>query len=866
MHNLTLDHVYESLNTTDQGLNSDEAAQRLKKYGKNILEKEDKKSLITILISQFNNPVVYLLVGAVIISFVFADIPEAVAIIIVILLNAAIGFWMEYKAQVSLETLKKIDPLHAKVRRGGKEKEVKAGELVPGDLIILEAGNVVPADSRLISSKECKADESPLTGESVPVDKSPGRLDEDTPLPERTNMLYKGTSVVTGKTEAIVTATGMHTEIGNISRIVTEARGEKIPLNRKLARLTNRLIWIILGLSLSFFIFGWIAGKELYLLLQTAIAWAVAAIPEGLPIVTSISLARGMLRLAKRNVIVQKLAAVETLGETTVILTDKTGTLTRNRLTLTKAEFAGGRIRFKDFDRSSESEAFDQFYKISVLCNDAKPDNGGYKGDPLDVALFEFASEFAPDKFSALRKHPLVNEDPFDSESMFMGTIYELDDELYIAAKGATETILNRCSYFLDNGNKRKLGKPEAENWIKKDRELSASGMKVIGFAYKNAGTDKKATMEQSDDFIDEMIFVGLGAFIDPVRSSVVKPLEKCHRAGIKVVMVTGDHPETALNIAKEVKLVRDDDENVIHGKEISGISDLSEASVFARVDPSQKLDIVTLYQEQGEIVGMTGDGVNDAPALKKADIGIAMGKRGTQVAREVADMVLKDDAFSSIVDAIEQGRTIFENIKKFIIYQLSYHLAEIIIIASISFTMFILPLYPLQLLFINLLSDVFPALALGIGKGNNTIMNRPPKDPDEPVISKTDWKLIIVYGFVISIFVITSYIISYTLLRLSPEECNNIAFFSLAFGQLLHTFDMRSSEEPIFINQVTKNRYVWMAIGFCASMLLAAYFVPLLSDVLSLVQLDIKAWLIIIATSILPLLANQVIKHFWKK
>jgi Ca2+-transporting ATPase len=409
---------------------------------------------------------------------------------------------MEYKAQVSLQALKKIDPLSTRVLRDGEEKEIKARNLVPGDVIRLETGNLVPADARIISSNECKVDESPLTGESVPVYKESGKLDEDIPMTDQNNMLFKGTALLTGNARAIVTATGMHTEIGNISRMVTDASDEKIPLNRKLSKLANHLIWIILGLSAAFFVLGWIAGKEVYLLLQTAIAWSVAAIPEGLPIVTSISLARGMLRLAKRNVIVQKLAAVETLGETTMILTDKTGTLTKNQLTINSVEFIDGRTEPGKKDASIESEAFEHFYKISVLCNSAKPDNGGYKGDPLDKSLLEFTDEYDHKKFSDLNKLPLINEDPFDSDAMFMGAIHQIDDKLYITAKGASETILDKCSHYFDRGKIVKTDKSFIKRWTEKDHELSASGMKVIGFAYKNVNTGQKEKLEQKEDLL----------------------------------------------------------------------------------------------------------------------------------------------------------------------------------------------------------------------------------------------------------------------------------------------------------------------------------------------------------------------------
>ena len=864
-HSLSVEESFETLETTEKGLEASQVKERREQFGKNRLEAEEKKSVFAILLSQVNNPVIYLLVAAAIVSLIFSDIPEAIAIVVVILLNTAIGFWMEYKAQTSLEALKEMDPLKVKVTREGETREIKAEELVPGDLIVLDSGDLVAADARIVFASELNVDESPLTGESVPVEKNTEKLEEDTQLGDRTNMLFKGTAVTSGKARAVVTATGMDSEIGEISKMVSEAGSDKIPLNKKLGKLSRRLIWVISGLSAIFFVLGWLAGKEIYLMLQTAIAWTVAAIPEGLPIVASISLARGMLRLAKKNVVVKKLAAVETLGETTVILTDKTGTLTENRLTLDVIDLEGDALRAKEAGEWKEDERFRHFYKISVLCNDAEEDQDELHGDPLDVALLEFASDHDPDAFNALKEMKQINEDPFDSESMFMAAVHENDEGCYISAKGATAAVLDFCTHYFDGKETKKIDEEFRKKWKDKDSEHSADGLKVIGFAFREEPCKNKDQWKDQDDFAKDMTFIGLAGFIDPVRDDIADSVKTCHHAGIRVVMVTGDHPETALNIAGKIHLLEEGHDQAIHGKDLKDHKDITSAPVFARVDPAQKLDIVEKFKEQGEIVGMTGDGVNDAPALKKADIGIVMGQRGTQVAKEVADMVLKDDAFPSIIKAIEQGRIIFDNIRKFIVYQLSYHLAEIIIISAISFTTFKLPLLPLQLLFLNLLSDVFPALALGIGQGSKNIMERKPKDPEEPIITGRHWLITGLYGVVISVYVIGAYFFATEAMDLSAGLGNNVAFFSLAFGQLLHVLNMREGDEPIFRNQVTRNKYIWMALGLCSAALIAAYFIPLFRNVLSFQSLDPKIWGLIILTSLLPLITNQVLKKIWK-
>jgi P-type Ca2+ transporter type 2C len=876
-HRLKAEEVFSRFDSKEEGITGEQAAERLKKYGANIIEGKKQSSLLRLLLDQLNNPIIYLLVGATAVSFSFGDIPEAIAIIVVIILNTAIGFWMEYQARISIKALKKLNRLKTQVIRDNETRKTDASKIVPGDVIDLDVGDVIPADARIFFASDLKVDESPLTGESLPVDKHSKPLEEDVELAERSNMLYKGTALTNGKARAIVISTGKQTEIGKISEMAEQEDKDSIPLNAKLRKLSHNLIWVTAGLAAAFFITGWLTGEEIYPMLQTAIAWTVAAIPEGLPIVASIALARGMLRLAKRNVIVRKLAAVETLGETTVIFTDKTGTLTENKLTLEAFEFPGSKTDAAELlknkksrkkeKKQTDNENFQHILKVIAFCNDAEPkEKGKTEGDPLDVSLYEFFNEYDSEYAKELRNSELVTEDPFDSETKFMGTVHAQNEGLYISGKGAAEEILSRCDHYLEKGEKKRMTSSFKKEWLKKNEELSEKGFKVIACAYKTVEESERESLKEKEDFIHKMVFCGFLSFVDPAKKEVKHAIEKCKAAGIQVIMVTGDHPGTAKNVARKVNLHQTDELEIMKGSEIEKKEDdIYSSDLFARVDPGQKYQIVKRFREEGEITAMTGDGVNDAPALKAADIGIAMGHRGTQIAREVADMVLKDDAFSSIVQAIEEGRIIFENIRKFIVYQLSYHFAEILIIAGISFSLFNLPLLALQLLFLNMVSDVFPALALGLGKGDAHIMKRGPKDPDEPIINKQNWMAMGIYGIIMAVIISGVYLLVIFRFDDSKEVANTVTFFSLATTQLLHVFNMRDPHESVFMNQVVKNRYIWMALALCFFLLAAAYFVPFLHDALSFEKLSAGYWLLIGAASIFTTIVIQTVKSIFK-
>ncbi len=861
-----------------EGLPDDEAGRRRKAYGPNRLQQKQQKPIWQMLLDQFTSSVMYLLAAAALLSFIFGDIPEGIAIATVMLINAGIGFGMEYQARQSMKALKEMDKITARVVRNGAEQEVDAEAVVPGDVVLLETGFLVPADLRLAEVAELQVNEAPLTGESVPIEKTTEALQENVQTADQTNMAFKGTSVTRGKGKGIVIATGMDTEIGNISEMVSSAEEEEIPLNRRLGELSRKLIYLVLGLAALLALTGWLAQREAYPIIQTSIAWAIAAIPEGLPIVASIALARGMLRLAHHQVIVKRLASVETLGETNTIFSDKTGTLTKNQLTvntLTLGLGQPGKVHWRD--RTVQLEAIDpqqatfkKLLSVAVLANNAEydPQRDAGEGDPLEIALLRFAEYLDPEQRQALLAKPRIAEDPFDRESYRMGAVHQWEDEYFVSGKGAAEAILDICTQKLSEGRVSPLSDEEKNQVRKQNEEMANDGLRPLAFAYRIDARQPEGLDNQA--FLHDMVFVGLIGFVDPPAEEVPEAVDTCREAGIEVVMVTGDHPGTALNIARQVRLLPEGENRVMHGRDLNEKalthSDLTATQVFARVNPEQKLKLIGHFQKQNKIVGMTGDGVNDAPALKKADIGIAMGRRGAQVAKEVADMVLKDDAFPSIVKAIREGRIIFSNIRKFIVYQLSYHLSEILVIALVMAVRFELALLPLQLLYLNILLDVFPALALGVGRGRKEIMKAPPKDPEESIITNLHWVAIVVYGVIIGAAVSGVYFYGYFQMNLSVLACNNVAFFTLAFSQLLNVLNMRDSGENIFINQITKNRYVWMAIALCAVALLAAYSVPGLNTLLSLQDMEPQVWRLIAIGCLIPAVLVQLAKQIVKR
>ena len=837
------------------GLSSTEAQKRLMD-GANKIEAKKDKNIWLIFLSQFKSPIVWLLVFAAGLSFYFGELLDGIAILIVILINALIGFFMEYQAERSMNALKKLSAVPAKVKRNGKLEEINAEEIVPGDIIYIEAGDMIPADGRIFKASQVQIDESALTGESLPVEKQTDKINADTTLAERANMLYKGTYSTKGNGFMMVTTTGMDTELGNIARMVQSADQAATPLEKKLENFSKKLIWITVALVVIIFAAGLLNGHKLIEMLETSIALAVAAIPEGLPIVATMALAQGMMKMAKYNVIVKKLSAVETLGGTNVICTDKTGTLTQNKIEVNKI-----------VTPADNNEALEIINRIAVLCNTAElqNSNGTVKeiGDPLETGLLKFAEKNSINIQNYRTLYPKVKEEPFSSETKIMATLHKDQSNLTIYAKGASEELLLRCDKILEKDGIKEFNAETRTLWIKKAEELANSGLRVIAGAYNPSASAE-------GDLSVNLVFVGLFGMIDPPREEVFHAIKECKTAGIKVIMITGDHPATAKNIAVKLGIADNDNFKAMVGKEMKDYEHLTDkektswmdTQVFARVSPKQKLDLVAVLQEGKNIVGMTGDGVNDAPALKKADIGIAMGLRGTQVSQEVADMILKDDSFSSIVIAIKQGRVIFENIRKFVIFLLSCNLSELLVIATASVFNLHFQLFALQILFINIITDVLPALALGVTEGSNEIMQRPPRNMNEPIIDKKRWIAIFFYSIIIGAVSVGAVFFSHLTVHKTetwnPELCNNILFFTLIFSQLLHVLNMGNGT-TFFNSEVFRNKYVWGAIALSVIILLGVYAIEPVRKVLSIYEMSVYDWLISIGASIVSLIIIQI-------
>ncbi len=866
IHNKPLEEVLLLYETGEaQGLSKEESAMRLKAFGTNSISHEKKKSLWLIFLGQFNSALVYLLIVAAGLSFFFQEWLDGSAILVVILINAIIGFYMEYQAGRSMEALKKLSILPAKVIRDGTTTEINAEELVPGDLIFLEAGDMVPADGRIARASQLQVDESALTGESIPVEKKVAQLKEDTTLAERTNMLYKGTFVTKGNTYGIITSTGMLTELGKIANLVQSAEQAATPLEKKLGQFSKKLIKVTVGLVVVIFLAGLLNGQKVLEMLETAIALAVAAVPEGLPIVATLALAKGMLKMAKYNVIVKKLSAVETLGGTNVICTDKTGTLTQNKIEVDLIVTPTGKYQVRNSQKANvDDPSFQHVLHSAVLCNTASLGNNGKEtGDPLEVGLLKFAKAQGIVIESLRKEMPTVKEEPFSSETKVMATLHrETNGRQLVYAKGAAEELINRCTRIL-NGTDGEFTDILKTHWLTESEKFSASGLRVIAAAFKNASSEEK-------ELSTNLTFTGLIGMIDPPRQEVYEAIRECKSAGIKLVMITGDHPATAQNIGLQLGIIEDGNHTVMVGKEMNDYQHLTEeekdrwvnTSVFARVSPQQKLDLISVLQDRKYIVGMTGDGVNDAPALKKSDIGIAMGLRGTQVAQEVADMVLKDDSFSSIVKAIRQGRIIFDNIRKFVIFLLSCNLSELFVIAVAAILNLHFQLFPLQILYINLITDVLPALALGVTAGSSSIMKQPPRDTQESIIDKKRWTSIIFYAVVITLTTLGAVFIShYTVHKTetwNPQLCNNILFFTLLFSQVLHVFNMNASESKFFKSEVMRNKYVWYAVVACLILLAISYQITIIREALNIFPMTKEDWTIILGMSLASLIIIQ--------
>jgi Ca2+-transporting ATPase len=868
--------------STAEGLSEEEAERRRERVGPNALREAERRSRVAMLTDQFKSVIVLLLGAAGVTAFALDRVVESAAILVVLLVNGLVGFLTELRATTSMESLKEMTEIRARVRRGGAEESVPATELVPGDVVLLEAGDVVPADLRVADSSKLQADESALTGESVPVEKADDVLDSATPLAERTNMLYKGTNVTRGTATAVVVATGTDTELGQISESLRGATERRTPLQEKLDELGRTLVPFLLVVATVVLLSGWYQGRDLFLMVETAIALSVAAIPEGLPIIATLVLARGMWRMADRNALVKNLASVETLGSTGVVCTDKTGTLTENRMTVTRYELANGAVTVTGtglatsgtFRRDEAAEdalddpALSEALRVGVLCNNASLREGNGEpdstGDPTEVALLVAGAKAGVERADLLESTPEVREVSFDPSEKMMATYHERNGGCLVAVKGAPEAVIDASTRVVTGEGAEELTERDREEWVGRSERLAEDGLRVLALA-RNEVTSAEAPPYEG------LSLVGLVAMLDPPREEVKSTIESCRNAGMRIVMVTGDHEGTARNVARSVGLLTADDAEVVNGSELDDVEEFSPAeterftgaSVFARVSPQNKLDLIELHQSVGSIVAMTGDGVNDAPALKSADIGVAMGQRGTQVAREAADVVLRDDNFTTIHHAVREGRTIFRNIRKFVLYLLSCNLGELVAILIAALLGFPLPLLPLQILFLNVVTDVFPAFALGACEASDDVMTAPPRDPSEPILTRSHWTDVALYGTLISLATVGAFVVAGRTYPggMAAPEAVTVSFLTLAFAQLWHVFNMRERSSGHLRNEVTANAYVWGAIAFSALLLVGTVYLPVVSLALRTAPIGPDGWSVVLGMSLLPLAAGQAIQ-----
>ncbi|MBC8755873.1 cation-transporting P-type ATPase [Kordia sp. YSTF-M3] len=866
--------VAQKLSSSIQfGLTNEETQHRIKEFGTNDIPEKKKKSRWKILIDQFIDPIILILALATFFTFLFSpDLLETIAILMVILITVGIGFIMELQGIRSLEALRKMGYTASTVLRDGKIQMIPSTLLVPGDIIFIETGDIISADARLISVENLSIKEALLTGESTAVNKDLSRLAKNTPLTERSNMVFKGTSVIQGSAKAIVTHTGFHTQLGKIQKMSAVIGEQRTPLEKKLNELSKWLIWLTLIFAILIFFTGYLRGMDIIEILKTTVALAVAAIPEGLPIVATIALARGMLKLSKQKVIIKKMEAVETLGATNIICTDKTGTLTEDRMQVHTMAFEDellSKIQNKEyhfFDHLLKKKSFNTMMKASILCNNVALGAMNKRGDSIELALIEFAEKLKLDLKKIKKNNPEVLEIPFDTNSKLMVTLNQnvvIGATIYV--KGAFESLVNYCDTILRKDKIQEF--TNKKEWFTKVNKLASQGLRILGFAYRDV-----AAPPIKEDLLSNLTFIGVIAFLDPARDDVKSTIKIYKDAGIKVVMLTGDHPGTAKKIAEEVGLLGKDSttDGVIHGKDLELTEELDttnkekllNASVFARVTPEQKLKVIALYQKNNNIVGMFGDGVNDIPALRKADIGIAMGIRGTQAARESADIILKNDRFTAMELAIKQGRAVFDHIRQFVVYLLSCNLAEVVSVGLAALLNLPAPLLPLQILFLNLITDIFPALALGMGKGEVDIMKRPPRKANEPIMTPKLWSSTIIYGLCITAAVVGITAYSHFALKASPSEINNMAFFTLLLAQLFNVFNMSKTEVPFFSNEVIKNPWVWGAFIVSIIITVGAYSITPVADALHLTSLSIKQFGWVIVFTFGSLVLSQLMKR----
>jgi Ca2+-transporting ATPase len=870
----------------DRGLSEDVAAQRLTEFGANRLLEVGRVPAWKQFASQFTEFMVLVLIGAAIISGLLQEWIDAVAILAIVVLNAVLGFVQQYQAERALEALKKMAAPLATVIRDGNLRSIAAEELVPGDIITLGMGDLVPADARLLETNLFQVDEASLTGESVPVKKrADAVLPEGAPLGDRCNMVYSSTVVTYGKGTAVVTDTGMDTELGKIAHLVQTMGREETPLQERLEQVGKLLVYGCLAVVVVVFGVGLWRGIPAVEMFLTAVSLAVAAIPEGLPAVVTIALALGVRRMVQRNALIRKLPSVETLGSATVICTDKTGTLTQSEMTVRKIGFLDrvldvsgdgytpqGEFRSDGRPVDQEDHDLQLALRIGVLCNNAKlkkDDDAESKwnvvGDPTEAALLTAAAKAGLWRKDLEAEYRMLKELPFDSNRKRMTTIWREPQGTATAyVKGAPDVVLGLCTHVQENGSARRATPEDKERLLALNGQFADEAMRVLAVAYRNVeGELNEPTVEEVEQ---DLVFAGLMAMKDPPRPEAREAIATARRAGLEVVMITGDHKATAVAIAKELDLYREGDV-AFTGEELDDIDDqrlaeiVEQVRVYARVSPEHKLRIVRAWESRGHIVAMTGDGVNDAPALKEADIGIAMGITGTDVSKEASDMILTDDNFASIVSAVEEGRAIFDNIRRFIHYLLSCNIGELLAMFLASVLGLPLPLLPIQILWVNLATDSLPALALGVEPAEPGGMDRPPRPPDEGVITRRMAIMMGIQGVIIGLLTLAAFGIEYYVMGGGIDRARVIAFSTTIFAQNIHAFNVRSNRFSLFQLGVFSNRWLVAAFGVVVVSELAVIYLPFLQPVFKTMPIGLRDWAVVMGLGVMPLVIVEIVK-----
>jgi len=860
----------------DKGLGLAEVEKRKEKYGLNKLDERNKKSMAALFLAQLNDPLIFILLIAAVISGIMGEMNDTVIIALVVILNAVIGVTQEAKAEKSMEALKKMSTPKAYVMREGAVTEVGSEEIVPGDIIVLDAGRYIPCDMRLIETVNLSVEESALTGESVPVNKNANTVyqEEKMPIGDKKNMAFSSTLVTQGRGTGVAIATGMETEIGKIAGMLNEP-DEKTPLQKKLADIGKILGIIALIVCAAMFLIAVLQKRDMFAMFMTAISLAVAAIPEGMPAIVSIVLAMGVQRMVKKNAIIRKLPSVETLGAVNVICSDKTGTLTQNRMTVMKFYVNKKMVGAGKVDLTENAQKL--LLENIVLCSDATSDESGSTGDPTEVALIDIGNKYNLKRDDVNAAHPRVNEAPFESDRKLMSTVNKYGNSFYVMTKGATDNLLKLCTKALIGSEVVPMSEEIEKDFMDAANGMSEQALRVLGAAYKEV-TSPEMDQEQMES---DLIFIGLVAMIDPPRLEVRDSIATCKESGIKTIMITGDHQKTAFAIAKELGIAETEDQTM-SGAKLDEYSDedlvevVKSIRVFARVSPEHKVRIVKAFRADDNIVSMTGDGVNDAPSLKAADIGVAMGITGTDVAKGAADIVLTDDNFATIVTAVEEGRNIYANIKKSILFLLSCNIGEIISLFIAILIGWATPLQSIHLLWVNLITDTFPALSLGVDPGDKDVMKEKPRHSSESLFHGRIG-FIVGNGALIGALTLAAFAIgameytgiwNFSILseaNLTGDvfmHAQTMAFVVLSVSQLFHSFNLRSEKKSIFHGLFDNKWLVGSLLLGILLQLIVISFSPLAS-VFEVFQLNIGDWVLVIGLSLVPVLVNEIVKLF---